>query len=151
MRYNMLFASLFAMTLAGCATPYQEMGLLGGVSAARIDEQTVQIRAQGNAYTDVAKIQTFVILRAAEETIKDGFDGFQIAGAQDDSKLAVTPGVAVASGTTITYMPAMGVPMPGGIATIIMLRRADPAWNQHHTYVAEDVVKYLGPTLKKPK
>lgn len=136
-----------AILLSGCATPYQEMGLLGGVSAARIDEHTVQIRAQGNAYTDVAKIQTFVVLRAAEETVKDGYEGFQIVGAQDATAVAFTPGVAVASGTTITYMPAMGVPMPGGVATIAMLHAGDPAWNQHHTYIAADVVKYLGPTL----
>jgi hypothetical protein len=138
-----------ALMLAGCATPYQEMGLLGGVSAARIDEHTVQIRAQGNGYTDVAKIQTFVMLRAAEETVKDGFDGFQIIGAQDATRVNVTPGIAVASGTTITYMPAMGIPMPGGIATIVMLKNGDPEWARQHTYIAADVVKYLGPTLKK--
>lgn len=148
MRKLLLSASV-AFMLAGCSTPYQEMGLLGGVSAARIDEHTVQIRAQGNAYTAAATIEMFVVLRAAEETMKDGYEGFQIVGAQDATKVAVTPGVAVASGTTITYIPAMGVPMPGGVATIVMLKQGDPAWTQHHTYLAADVVKYLGASLKK--
>lgn len=137
--------------LAGCSTPYQEMGLLGGVGAARIDEHTAQIRAQGNGYTAAATIEMFVMLKSAEETVKDGFEGFQIVGAQDATNVAVVPGYAVASGTTIAYMPAMGIPMPGGVATIVMLNHADPAWGRQHTYVAADVVKYLGPTLKKSR
>jgi hypothetical protein len=56
--------------LAGCSTPYQEMGLLGGVSAARIDEHTAQIRAQGNGYTAAATVEMFVMLKSAEETMK---------------------------------------------------------------------------------
>jgi hypothetical protein len=145
-----LLLTAFALSLAACSTPYQEMGLLGGVSAARIDEHTAQIRAQGNGYTAAATIETYVVLRAAEETLKDGYDGFQIVGAQDATSVAVTPGVMVASGTTIAYMPAMGIPMPGGVATILMLKQGDPAWAQHHTYIAADVEKYLGATLKKP-
>jgi hypothetical protein len=140
-----------ALLLAGCSTPYQEMGLLGGVGANRIDEHTVQIRAQGNGYTSAATVEMFVMLKSAEETVKDGYDGFQIVGARDATNVAVMPGYAVASGTTIAYMPAMGIPMPGGVATIIMLSRGDPAWERQHTYIAADVVKYLGPTLRKQK
>lgn len=146
---NKLAPLALALSLAACSTPYQEMGLLGGVSAARIDEQTVQIRAQGNGYTAAATIETYVVMKAAEETAKDGYDGFQIIGAQDATSVAYTPGVAVASGTTIAYMPAMGIPMPGGVATIMMLRKGDPVWGQHHTYIAADVIKYLGASLKK--
>jgi hypothetical protein len=149
MTMRKLIFVVLALSLTGCSTPYQEMGLLGGVNAARIDEHTAQIRAQGNGYTAAATIETYVVLRAAEETLKDGYDGFQILGAQDATSVAVTPGVVVASGTTIAYMPAMGVPMPGGVATIIMLKQGDPAWTQHHTYIAADVEKYLGASLRK--
>lgn len=145
------FAITSFLLLTACSTPYQEMGLLGGVSAARIDEHTVQIRAQGNGWTDVAKIQTFVMLRSAEETVKAGYEGFQIVGAQDATNVAVTPGVVATNGTMITYMPAMGIPMPGGIATIAMINRDDPAWQRYRTYIAADVVKYLGPTLKNQR
>ena len=52
----MRMVSIFVATLAlaGCATPYTQggMGLLGGVEAQMITDETARISARGNAYTD---------------------------------------------------------------------------------------------------
>ncbi|MHB8529628.1 MAG: CC0125/CC1285 family lipoprotein [Caulobacteraceae bacterium] len=71
--------------LAACSTPYQQMGVLGGVNAVRITQDTAQITARGNAYTDPDVIQRYALRRAAEETINDGYDLFRIGGDTDRS------------------------------------------------------------------
>ncbi len=76
----------FLLTLSACATPYQEMGLLGGVEAHRISSDTAQIVAKGNAYTDASVIQRYVLRKAAEETLADGFDYFDISSGNDESQ-----------------------------------------------------------------
>lgn len=74
------------LALAGCATPYQSMGFLGGVDAVRLDATTLQVTARGNAYTDQDTIQRFVLRKAAEETIAAGFDVFEIGSTDDRSR-----------------------------------------------------------------
>jgi hypothetical protein len=48
---------MFASILAACSTPYQEMGLMGGVSASQIDAMTIRFDARGNAFTDIGQIR----------------------------------------------------------------------------------------------
>jgi len=77
--------SLSIFGLSGCATPYQEMGFTGGVSGNRITKNTFQIVAQGNAYTDMATIQRYVLRRASELTLAAGYDYFVIDDPTDQS------------------------------------------------------------------
>ena len=54
-----LIGVLAFAALSACSTPYQDMGTLGGVQAVRITDDTAQIRAQGNGYTDPDTIQRY--------------------------------------------------------------------------------------------
>lgn len=48
-----------AAMLASCATPYQEKGFAGGVSATQIDAQTIIISGIGNGFTsDHSEVRT---------------------------------------------------------------------------------------------
>ena len=80
------FASVaVCLAISACATPYGEMGLMGGVSAQRIDETTFEVSARGNGFTDQETISHFVLRKAAEETVADGYDLFMIVDSRDRS------------------------------------------------------------------
>lgn len=82
-RMRTIVAACAALALAGCATPYQEMGMLGGVQATQISSDTFQITARGNGYTDPDTVQRYALRKAAETTLSSGFDLFLIAGDAD--------------------------------------------------------------------
>jgi hypothetical protein len=81
-------------SLAACATPYQEMGMRGGVETTQLSSDTWRISARGNAFTDATKVQDFVLLRAAQLAMANGYTHFVVLGAQDTSKTetVTTPG-----------------------------------------------------------
>lgn len=99
-----LVLSAAALSLAACATPYGEMGLMGGVDATPIAGGMYRISARGNAYTDPARIQDFVLLRAAETAIEAGYPYFRIQGATDRSR----EGSFTTPGTSMTTSSAFG-------------------------------------------
>jgi hypothetical protein len=148
MRTLSLTALASAAILAACATPYQEMGALGGVRAVRITDDTAQITASGNAYTDPDTVQRYALRRAAEETIADGFDLFRIEGSADRTALGSTT-IGSAYGTRYgAFGSAFTMPIikPGETITIRMLKGPTPNPVPDGEYDAHDVVKYLAGT-----
>lgn len=81
-----------ALLLAGCATPYQEAGFSGGVSAVRIDETTLQVTARGNGLTSPETVQRYLIRKAAEATLAAGYDTFMLIDASDGTRRAYLVG-----------------------------------------------------------
>lgn len=169
--------ALACAALAACATPYQESGLLGGVSAQRIDETTVQITAQGNAFTDQATIARYMIRKAAETTLAAGYDTFAFIDVQDATKVRTltTPGQANTTTTAnvngtvnsfgidsatynargtansrTTYTPPQTETFvsPGGVAVVKMYRGAKPENAPGNVYSAAEVVRYMTPPAK---
>ena len=63
---GLLAVLAIGLSVAACATPYQKMGLLGGVEAHRISDDTFQIIAKGNDYTSRANIQRYALRKAAD-------------------------------------------------------------------------------------
>ena len=59
-----------------------------------ITDETARISARGNAYTDRARITDFVLLKAAQTAIAQGFTHFAIVSAADASRTGTieTPG-----------------------------------------------------------
>src|SRR5262249_40192561 len=95
MKLGITAAAVAGALLAGCATPYQEMGLLGGVEAYRVSDDTFQVVAKGNGYTDPATIQRYALRKAAEMTLASGYDYFALASEGDISRRgAITTGTA---------------------------------------------------------
>ncbi|HWA60781.1 MAG TPA: hypothetical protein VG939_05370 [Caulobacteraceae bacterium] len=141
--------AIFAgLTLTACATPYQEMGALGGVRAVRITQDTAQITASGNGYTDPDTIQRYALRRAAEETIADGFDFFRIVRDQDRT----TAGSATYGSATGNRYGIWGwsfsepIIKPGQSLMIKMTKGPPPNPRPDDLFDAHDVLAHLAGT-----
>ncbi|MDC0432133.1 hypothetical protein OAL90_00670 [Hyphomicrobiales bacterium] len=69
---------IFIFFLTSCSTPYQSLGLSGGVESNQINSNTFEIRAAGNGFTRAGVIKDYSYLKAAELCISNGFDEFKI-------------------------------------------------------------------------
>ena len=157
--------ALVAVSVGGCATPYQELGFTGGVRATRLDETTVQVQAHGNGFTNPDTVAQYVIRKAAEETVADGYDLFLIVSEQDRTKTGTVtmPGYATTntygsanvygnsiygsatSNTTYTPPTRFNYSKPGETATIKMFKGTKPAGAPPNLYDAHEVLRYMVP------
>lgn len=81
---------LLASALLGCAllvsacatsTPYQPLGARGsnasgGYSEQRIEDNRYRVTFTGNSFTSREQVENFLLYRAAELTVQNGYDGF---------------------------------------------------------------------------
>jgi hypothetical protein len=128
----------FACWISACATPYQESGVRGGVMAKRISEDTIQVVANGNGFTEVSTIQQYVLRKAAETTISYGYDQFVIVEAQDSSERWRSVG----SAANVNYIK------PGQKVSIRMLKNGGEASVNSGVFDAKEVLKRLVPGSK---
>lgn len=165
---KLLALAVACLALSACATPYGEMGLMGGVSVQRIDETTFEVLAKGNGFTDQETISHFVMRKAAEETVADGYDLFMIADSRDRSHFSTfttagtiqtsTTGEATVVGNQIMgsatstgyYTPPTThhIFKPGEAATVRMFRGAKPNIAPQNLYDAREVLKFMTPAPK---
>src|SRR5258708_17430666 len=82
-----LFVAAFG--LGGCATKYQDMSFAGGVAAEPVMTDTYRILARGNGYTAAARVEDFVLLKAAETTIAAGGSHFVVVNQSNQTSVAV--------------------------------------------------------------
>lgn len=112
-------------SLAGCGTPYQEMGFRGGVAANQLTSDIFRISARGNAYTGRTAIQDYVLLKAAETTKSTGGRYFILTSSENatSESLVTTPGTATTSivgrtaVTTVTPATSEIVIKPGAFGS----------------------------------
>lgn len=133
------------LALAGCATPYQEMGALGGVEAHRIADDTLQVLARGNAYTDPATIQRYALRKAAEATIQAGYDYFAIVGDQDASRRGQVYSGGATGGWRTAWLFGTSWEMikPGATVIVKMMRAPAPDPLPANVYDARKSLAYL--------
>ncbi|QAU24051.1 hypothetical protein EO087_08645 [Dyella sp. M7H15-1] len=67
-----------ASVLAGCATQYQPLGLLGGYSDTMLSPDTFQVQFSGNSDTSAERAADLAMLRAADLSRQQGCGYFQI-------------------------------------------------------------------------
>jgi len=83
-RLRPLAAAAGLALLAGCATPtpYQPLGAgsraSGGYSSVRIAPNRFMVSFAGNSLTSRQRVETYLLYRAAELTVEEGYDGFAI-------------------------------------------------------------------------
>jgi hypothetical protein len=75
-------AVLMLVSAAGC-TAYQSAGITGGSSEMRLSATTYQVRFRGNGYTSPARVATFMLRRAAELTLEQGYRYFLMGDEQN--------------------------------------------------------------------
>ncbi len=145
------FAALAAgLALAGCATPYQDMGFMGGVRATQISADEAQITARGNGYTDPDTIQRYVLRKAAETTVAAGFDTFAVMNDADRSRSGeISTGSATAYGNSAYAVGySTRIFKPGETVLIKMMHGPKPADAPGNVFDAHDLLKYLTPPAK---
>jgi len=80
-----MLACGLAILASGCstrATPYQPLhsssAISGGYSETRIDEEHFRVSFAGNRLTSREQVESYLLYRAAELTLLNGFDYFEI-------------------------------------------------------------------------
>lgn len=76
-------AAAFALSACATATPYQPYtaagSASGGYSETRIASDRFRVTFQGNTVTDRERVERYLLYRAAELTVAEGYDWFSLA------------------------------------------------------------------------
>lgn len=144
-----------AAILAGCATAYQPSGATGGFEEMRIDAETYRIRASGNALVSLSRMNDYVLLRASEIALQQGYSHFRIltSSGRYDTLTTTTPGSVDTNTykgkTYATYTPptASTTQFPRSEA-IVRLMKGKP--KEGVSYEARSVYDSLAPKYKQP-
>jgi hypothetical protein len=156
MHIRRLFSVLFLTGLTGCTT-YGEMGFTGGVQALQVNETTWEINAIGNAYSNELRMRDFMLLKASEVALENGFTHFIPSEASTSSteRLVGTPGQvetsAACSGKGCAASSAATGPtyttyrFPEGRLRAVFVRLADDAPTPADAISALLIYKQLAP------
>ena len=73
---KMLLVIALCLSLVGCATGYQKVGLMGGYTDMKIQDNIYKVSFRGNAHVSEERAYDFALLRCAELTIENGYRYF---------------------------------------------------------------------------
>lgn len=135
---NASLTLFLAVSLAGCATPYQSTGLLGGLTETRLSEDVWEINFRGNGFTDEKKAKDFALLRSAELTLQNGFSYFMLINSATD-KFAGATGVNVLAGGVSAF-----IPQPSTTNTVQMYKAKPDTSPGMVVYDASDICNSFG-------
>ena len=156
-------AMICALWLGACATvaPYQPLRSGVGYSEQRLEPARYRIAFAGNSATPRETVQNYVLYRAAEVTLANGYDGFTLVtqDTQVEARGSASSfsfgfggigigsrsglGIGVGSGTG-------GNPEYRGSADIVMFRGSKRS-DDLHAYDAREVKANLESLLVRPK
>ncbi len=99
---TLIVGCAFLFFVAGCATPYQPVGLGGGYSETQLAPDVFRVNVRGNGYTSNERAQDFALLRAAELTLQHGFKYFAIIDESSSTDVSTysTPGSSQTTGSS---------------------------------------------------
>jgi len=150
MEFPSLAALATLVVLGGCSTPYQEMGLLGGVSSTQIDGNTINVTAHGNGFTSASTIKNYTILKSADETVALGFDYFAMGNEADESQhgmMSFSSG-SVYSNSWFGSGFSTETIKPGETVIVKMYHGQKPENAPPNYFDAHEVENYLGKLVK---
>lgn len=86
-----VLAPLAALALFACAspTPYQPLGTRGtgasgGYASQQIEQNRFRVSFSGNQLTSRERVENYLLFRAAELTVQNGYDGFTVVRRDTD-------------------------------------------------------------------
>jgi hypothetical protein len=135
-----------ALALAGCATPYQKMGMNGGVRAVQLQTDLAQVTARGSPVTDADTIERYVLRKAAETTLQAGYDHFEIVSSSDRTR--TFQGFAGYMRAVGEGLPTAGVTVPfirPGETVLIRMQTGAAAPTGAVVFDARDLLAHLAP------
>jgi hypothetical protein len=71
----MLMIAAIAASLASCATPYTEQGLIGGFDVKELRPDVYRVSFQGNGFTTRESVQVYWLYRCAQLALDKGLYG----------------------------------------------------------------------------
>jgi len=173
-RWMLSAAAIVALggALAACETPtpYQPLqppslsGQWGGYSEARIENDRWRVSFRGNEETPRATVESYMLYRAAELTLAQGYDWFEAAQRHTDthtSGYAYDWGPGWGWGWGFHHRRFFGDPFWMDDVTFDTTQRYDAAVeivlhhgpkpaNDPHAFDARQVVANLGPEIARP-
>jgi hypothetical protein len=76
--FRVLVMAAVAVSLASCATGYQQNSITGGFDTKELRPDVYRVSFQGNGFTTRETVQTYWLNRCAELAIEKGYAGFEI-------------------------------------------------------------------------
>lgn len=117
---KVVLAVLLAL-LAGCATTYQPNSLTGGFQEVRLNETSYHISFIGNGYTPADRTQRFILRRAAELALENGFRWLRVSPVQTESQTTL----GTSSPTSSATVELLREPGSGAADAVIVIRETD--------------------------
>lgn len=174
------FAAALALAACSTATPYQPLGTRGasgGYASQQIEDNRYRVSFTGNQLTSRERVENYLLYRAAELTVQQGYDGFTIVQRATDRDVETNvyrdpfgPGPYGYWGPYWRYRgpwgwrtwdPWYGDPFFSSnvdvrtidryeaTAEIVMYRGARP--NNPYSFDARQVMRNLGPSIELPR
>lgn len=113
------WALFAAFVLSACATAYRSEGFMGGFSETALGPNMYRVSFQGSGVGEEGRVADFVLLRAAELTLREGYPYFFVAGARESSD-------AYAMASAASPVVVVGGMNPRAEVTIIMANEREP-------------------------
>jgi len=167
---SILFLLGYGLGLSACATPYQAEGFLGGYSEIPLSADVYKIHVNANEDSSPATSNAIAFIRAAELSIKNGYDRFVVLDTSQYSrsyKQLVIPGKSTShtnttgtvntygygghvnanSRTNTTYTPPVyaNYSKPRTDLTVKFIRTSDA--DSELALVSTDIIKQFAPVL----
>lgn len=100
-----LLLPALALTLAACATatPYQPSKDGQGYSEQRLESNRYKISFSGNSLTPRQTVENYLLYRAAEVTLQNGYDYFVMADSSTDTQTTYTQSFSGGFGNYFWY------------------------------------------------
>jgi hypothetical protein len=153
--------------VAACAkpTPYQPANGGYGYSEQQIEDKRYRVSFEGNASTPRAEVQNYLLYRAAELTVQNGFDYFIIVDRDlerstryrneayiDDFGCRYRDRYGYRRSIGPRYVSGNSYPIDeySGTADILLAEGEKPA-DDANAYDALDVLQRLQPTIRQPE
>lgn len=178
---KLLLMFTVSFSLMGCATPFEPDSqtepyneLMGGYSDERIDQNTAIVNFHGNKYTKIQTVYSYLLVRAAQVTIANGYDYFIITSTtlsptdmsvRTSDTYSYTANPAKASPTAIRtsryqsysthpsrtytgphFLRCKGYVGPHSLSAVIKMFNGQIPPGVPNAYYARDAVAHLGPS-----
>jgi len=173
MRPRLILALAAAALAAACATttPYQPADKRGlGYKNQQLETAKYRVTFQGNSLVDRATAENYVLLRAAQVTLENGFDSFEIVSQNADGLSTYrTSGTSLGfgglGGGGLFYGGGFGYGGFGGLASntsttresrsyvvgaVIEARKGPKPADNPMAFDARSVIESIGPTIAGP-
>ncbi|MEO1611431.1 MAG: hypothetical protein AAFU55_03620 [Pseudomonadota bacterium] len=159
-----LFLCLIA-ALAACAkpTPYQPRAATGGFEESRLETDRYRVSFRGNTVTSRDLVERSLLYRAAELTLAEGGDWFEVVSSDTDvDRDYFTSGFIHPQPSLFRHRRKGFGAFPVFPPTIhkrerfeavaeIVVRKGEKPGDQAEAYDARDVIATIGPSLPRPE